>query len=159
MNPDMVPFVVDTYVSKSLTALMKDLRALLPQMLSAMAPGRIVVDGLDECEIEEQANILEDISTIVRNAGSGWKILISSQDIPSISRPFSKRAQKAKVSLSEENRSISAAIEAFIDEKIATLNNDAPYLWGQGDFAQSLKREMNEKANGTCPHSRMIARY
>ncbi|KAL1624892.1 hypothetical protein SLS54_003616 [Diplodia seriata] len=149
LNAEVVPYIIDNYASKSMTSSTKDLRTLLPHILSNTQSGRIILDGLDECNTEEQKLILKNTLDVMQSTGFGWKMLISSQEIPTITRGLSNLSQKSKLSLSEENQSISSAIETFIDGRIATLQTNAPYLW-RGDVlaASSLKEKLNKKSNG-----------
>ncbi|KAL1643556.1 hypothetical protein SLS58_004916 [Diplodia intermedia] len=146
---EVVPYIIDNHASKSMTSSTKDLRTLLPHILSNTPSGRIILDGLDECDTEEQKLILKNTLDVMRSTGSGWKMLISSQEIPTITRGLSNLSQKNKLSLSEENQSINSAIGTFIDRRIAMLQTDAPYLWhGDGVAASSLKEKLNRKSNG-----------
>lgn len=139
--PECAAEVYSNYIGKGLTPSVTNLRILLPHLLSAAPLTRIVLDGLDECAIEDQKKTLKDILAVVQDKSLDCRVLISSREVPGISRVLS---QKAKISLSEENKSINMAIEYFIKDKLSDLQQ----LQQQNELIESLKNTMNEKAQG-----------
>lgn len=139
--PECAADVCNNYIGKGETPSIGNLRKLLPHLLSAAPLTRIVLDGLDECAIDDQKKTLKDILAMVQDKSLNCRVLISSREVPGISRSLS---QKAKISLSEENKSINMAIEYFINDKLADLQQ----LQQQNELVESLKKTMNEKAQG-----------
>lgn len=62
--------------------------SLLPELLSIVGTSRIVIDGIDEWEPKEQQVVLDDLLPLTTAKQSAYicKILISSRDMPTISR-------------------------------------------------------------------------
>ncbi|EKG09537.1 NACHT domain protein [Macrophomina phaseolina MS6] len=157
LSEQVIPYIIDNYASKTPTASAEKLRTLLPHVLSTLPSGRIIVDGLDECDNEQQRFILKDMWAIAQNAGPDWKILISSREIPSITQQLSNLSLKSKVSLSEEKNSINSAISAFIDQKLKNLPQDTPNVQQRAELLkQKLKRKshgMYYQTHGVCTQS------
>lgn len=99
------------------------------------------MDGLDECAIEDQKKTLKEILALSQDNSLNCRVMISSREVPGISRTLS---QRAKISLSEENKSINMAIESFIKDKLA----DFEQLQDQNELVQLLGKKINEKAHG-----------
>lgn len=145
LNEEVIPYIIDNYACKTSAASAKELRTLLPHVLSNSPSGRIVLDGLDECDVDQQQLILRDVLAITQNAGPDWKVLIFSREIPTITQQLSNFSLKTRISLSEENHSINRAIGGFVDQKLQNLPQDTPNLQGRADL---LKNKLNTKSNG-----------
>ena len=63
-QPDLCAFIQNCFVNNGHPASVAQLRRLLPVLLSAFSSIRIVVDGLDECDEEEQNSLLTELTKL-----------------------------------------------------------------------------------------------
>ena len=150
-NPDVITYVHDEYVMSHLTASLTALRELLPKILASAGSSWIIVDGIDECDPREQKSIIEDVVQLLSIDASSHicKILISSRDVPTVSRNSRKRAKAAiSMSLNDEHQSADYSIQSFIQAKLSDLQNELDDLDPDGAVWHDIRRMLTDKANG-----------
>jgi hypothetical protein len=108
-NRDLSAYVYNKYICQGLTLSVPQLKKLIPKLLLSISSVRIVIDGLDEFEQKDQSQILNNVIPFAstNDIRAVCKILISSQDINSISKRLSKRST---ISLSKERVAVNTAI-------------------------------------------------
>ena len=87
----------------------------LVQVLALVANGYLVLDAPDE--LERPTSVLSHLSTLI---DSGWRILVTSRDIPSIRKSLSKAMEyEIKASLKDVETYVSARFqESDLDNQI-----------------------------------------
>ena len=113
LNTDLAPYVYDEYFAKGNPPSACHLKSMLNDLLSNFQNVRLLLDGLDEMDVGEHRRILNEIMLLgLRgNDAQTCKLLVLSQDLPSISSILSK---KSTMSLNDANGAIDDAIRAFV---------------------------------------------
>ena len=152
-SPESSAWIYDRFISQNLVPSLTQLRILLPTLLSVLPSTRIVLDGLDELEANEHKPILSELVSLVGNkqlSEGSCKILISSRDVPQISRMLGRRAQ---ISLNEEHQAIKGAIQSFVDSSVQNLQDNLDGIDLEGDAMKSIRTALVDKAEGLKPTS------
>ena len=76
---DLASLIVNEYVDRLLNCSMKQLRVLIPQILEIVPCTRIIIDGLDECSMSDQKEVLKELQSLCLRPSIRCKILISSR--------------------------------------------------------------------------------
>ncbi|KAI9674908.1 MAG: hypothetical protein M1822_009011 [Bathelium mastoideum] len=150
-NPDLMLYIHNEYVQTHPTASMMALRELLPKLLQTIDCSHVLVDGIDECNTTEQKYMIEELLTLLSSDPPSYtcKILISSRDVPTVSRSLRKKAKAATVlSLSDEEEFLNHAIECFVHLKMSELQDELTELDPAGKVSSDIHRMLVEKANG-----------
>lgn len=147
-NPEPSSWMYDKFISRNLIPSLAQLRILLPTLLSTIPSTRIVLDGVDELEANQQKSILSEIVSLLGNKGLGegsCKILVSSRDVPQISRALGRRSQ---ISLNEEQQAISGAIQNFVENSVNDLQSNLDEISMEGDAMTGIRQALVDKAEG-----------
>ncbi|KAI9686269.1 MAG: hypothetical protein M1822_003925 [Bathelium mastoideum] len=142
-NPDIVAYVHDEYVMSHLVASLTALRELLPRVLSSFGSSRIIVDGVDECDPNEQKLVVEDVLQLrsVNTSSHICKIFIS--------QSLRKQAKDAvSMSLNDERGAVGDSIERFIQTRLSEVQNELDYLDPNGAVWHNIRHTLATKANG-----------
>lgn len=147
-NLDLVPYIYNEYVLSHPKASQKALKGLLPNLLASVGSSRLVIDGMDEWDPKEQELIIEAILPLISaDVSHICKILISSRDVPAISRSLQKKTKSAiTISLADEHRAIDHAIECFIQKRFSAYESDK--LDPDGAILPGIQRVLVKKSNG-----------
>ena len=142
-------YVHEEYIGKGCSPTTARLKALICRLLSGVKESRICIDGVDECADKDQNQILGALLPLVQSTtmatGACCKILFTSRDIRSISRYLKKHPT---VALNEERRSVDAAIDAFIHDKLQAFRNEIENVGQQQDLVDGVERELVSRAEG-----------
>ena len=154
-GPDFVPFFYDEYLAKAKSPSETVLREALLRIIPNFDDVRMVVDGIDELpKLEpDHHRLLKDLILMTSIRNNACKLLISSQDLPSI-RPTLSR--KPALCLGEEEEPIKQDVETIVLSELNKLNGilnnalDARFI----EELQSLivqKAEGKQHRNLNCP--------
>ncbi|ORY00158.1 hypothetical protein BCR34DRAFT_606363 [Clohesyomyces aquaticus] len=158
-NPDLAVFVHDEFMPTRPRATRRALMELLPKLLQSVGSARLVIDGLDEWNPKEQSLILEDVLTFISTNSSSHicKILISSRDVPTISRILTRVTRKTSyISLNDEGTSIERAIGHFIEKRLSDHEDNLKELDPSAELSSQLRCMLIEKANGMFLWVRLV---
>jgi len=146
-NKELACYIFDDYISQGLAASVAQLRKLLPALLDTIASARIIIDGLDENDQASQRQILSEILPLTTGNVSTrtCKVIISSREVPQISRVLAKRST---LSLAEEKEAIRAAIHNYVHHSLAELQNYLEDLSVDLQLIQNIEDEIVKKADG-----------
>lgn len=139
------------YVNNGLQPSLPQLKQLLPDLLSTFTSVRIIVDGLDECDEKEQNLILVEMLALAgfKSSSTSCKVLISSQDLLTISRRLRTRSS---IDLSQERVAIESAISSFVHATIA----QSPLLCDPDSIDKNvidrIEQTLLSKADGKQKH-------
>lgn len=145
---DLVLHILDECISPGYLASASQLRKVIPTLLKGFSSMRFVIDGLDEIEVQDQREVLSDLLEFVPNslnAGSVCKILVSSRDIPSISKFL---AQKAVLSMSDELQAFKGAVRPFVRSQLDDLRKSLADIEVGDDVLEIIQNRLVEKSNG-----------
>ncbi|KAF4546252.1 uncharacterized protein LTHEOB_4249 [Lasiodiplodia theobromae] len=150
-NPDLAEYVHDKYVITRTTQTQSKFKDLLTDLLSGIPSSRLVIDGIDECEPEEQKFIIQEFSRLTSQGGSAHicKVLFSSRDIPTVSRHLrTKKSKASELPLAREEIAVRAAIKSVVDKRLLDLQDDWDEIDPDPEIVKRVKHELVEKANG-----------
>ncbi|KAF4457141.1 NACHT domain-containing protein [Fusarium austroafricanum] len=142
-SPDAAPFVYGEYIANGKKPTTDILKKLLPQLIADINDIRLIVDGLDEISSSEHRKLIIDLLRITKDAPH-CKMLLVSQDVPSISVQLSKHARFSMVEESANTRSdLAVVLSVFLKEL------DSQHDGALGEMVlQSLRDDILQKAEG-----------
>jgi hypothetical protein len=117
---------------------MAQLRLLVPQLLGIVDYTRIVIDGIDECLMENQKTILKELQALCTSPNSHCKILFSSRREVYICEKLSGMPQ---ISLGGRQE-VDFDIRSFVKYKVSKLRTSDPEL------VDRVEKILVEKADG-----------
>ncbi|KAK7908998.1 hypothetical protein PG985_014876 [Apiospora marii] len=141
--PDAVSYVYNEYVGKSRRPTSETLKPMLGNIFSLSGDIRLVVDGIDEIAPSEHRNLLKTLLDLTKST-QNLKLLLVSQDIPTIAQRLSKQS---KLRMSEEKGSIEKDMGLIIRDKL----EDITELYGDQiaeDVITKLESDILKKAEG-----------
>lgn len=155
-NSDLSAYVYEEYVRNGLNCSLRQLKQLLPVLLSAEKHVRIVLDGIDEFPDKDQKQVISDLIPFaaVFATGAECKILFSSRVVRPISRNL---ARQPTISLSNERKAIDAAIKSFVRCNFKEIR---PQFMGKDleKIMDSVEQALTHKANGMYLWVRLVLR-
>lgn len=119
---DLAPFIYDNYSSKGRSPTTKVLKEILVTILKESDFVRLIVDGVDEVQSTEHRRLLQELHAVATTAGASCKLLVSSQDLPSI-RPFLSGKTRDHLFLGDEKQAISKDMATVVDASFETLGD------------------------------------
>ncbi|KAL9067367.1 MAG: hypothetical protein Q9157_006832 [Trypethelium eluteriae] len=143
-------FIYDEYVSENKAASNQVLSEVLRKLLSTLDNVRIVIDGIDEWDARHAKKILIEFQSMVSSSsqGSPHRLLISSRELPHLTRAFTKFPV---ISLSAERDYIDSAIRIFVQSGISevfeTLQNESDCVI-EHSVRNQIETSLVQKANG-----------
>lgn len=140
LNNDMVALLYDRYLAKSQPSSALVLRGLLVEILQEFEELHMVVDGVDELPTTEHRAVINDLVSLVKKSNGALKLLISSQDIPSI-RP--SLAARPTLPLSHEKKAVAGDIAILVESAMDDLSES----FG-GALPDRLKDDLTTKILG-----------
>jgi hypothetical protein len=143
-EPALAAHVCANYIHQGVPASVAQLRKLLPDMLSAVARPRILVDGLDECNADSLPQILTELLALSNTSTRLARVLISSREGGILSR---KLRQKPFLALREESTSLYRDIEMFITGKLSQTRSVWDFEVKESTVIK-MERELLRLSNG-----------
>ena len=140
INPELAPFIVETYTNKGLRPSKKKLGVILEKLITSMDFLRVVVDGLDECSPDEYKEILEDLLRIRGLTPGACKVLISSRREPSITKILHS---KPTIRLEDHTEHINDMISSFVNSQLKMLPHELT-----SEKIDMFRAQIVSKANG-----------
>ncbi|KAH9990747.1 hypothetical protein F4779DRAFT_609911 [Xylariaceae sp. FL0662B] len=141
----IVPYLYDECVSKGQKASTDVLRKVLPQVLTHFDDLRLLVDGIDEVAASEHRVLINDLLGFTEKV-PGCKILIVSQDIPSIAGPLSRKSID-QLSLANEKERTQKDLEVIIEGCLQEIDEQQGGMIEENDM-KALKISILNKAEG-----------
>lgn len=141
-QPDIVTYVHRTYVDVTQITSLKRMKALLSDILAVLKGCRVILDGIDECNVEQQKLVILTFLSFQNEAADSCKILFSSRNDGShITRQLSR---KTVISLRGQT---DEAIALYAKHKIGELSNVFEGL--DETFLMDMQRQISSKAEGS----------
>ncbi|RGP62626.1 nacht domain-containing protein [Fusarium sporotrichioides] len=143
LSPDTAPFVYEEYIAHGKKPTNDTLTKLLPRLISNIKDLRLLVDGLDEIPTSEHRKLITDLLRVVKEA-PGCKILLISQDIPSISVHLSKHT---RLSMAEEGDNTEKDLAVVVSGFLRDLDSQHDGALGK-TVLDGLQSDILKKAKG-----------
>ena len=135
-------YVHRKYVDIAQTTSMKRMKALLSDILAVVKSCRIILDGIDECNVEQQKAIISTFLSFQNEAADSCKILFSSRNDEShIARQL---CRKTVISLRGQT---DEAIAIYAKKKIGELSQVFEGL--NENLLADMQRQICSRAEGT----------
>jgi hypothetical protein len=152
-HQDLAIYVHDVYFKSHPVPTKKALLSLLPELLGTLGSVRLVIDGIDEWGLQDQKELLKDLSQMISTDKSSHvcKILIASRETMDISRTLRKKGKPAvTISLgnSEEALAVARSIGNFVDSKLSDLPDHFDDLDPDASIMAHVKKTLLEKSHG-----------
>ncbi|ETS82746.1 hypothetical protein PFICI_04622 [Pestalotiopsis fici W106-1] len=143
MAPDLVPYVYDECLVKAQRCSSDVLKRIMPQLFSRFDDVNLVVDGIDELPSSEHKSIITALLQLSKSC-SGVKLLLVSQDLPTIADYLSK---KPTLCLREEAEATHKDHAIMVEGSLKELNEKRRGAIG-GVLMEKLKNEILDKSEG-----------
>ncbi|KAL4724047.1 hypothetical protein ACLX1H_008652 [Fusarium chlamydosporum] len=143
LSPDTAPFVYEEYIAHGKKPTNDTLTKLLPRLIGNISDLRLVVDGIDEIPTSEHRKLITDLLRVIKDT-PGCKILLISQDVPTISVHLSKHT---RFSMAEEGDNTEADLAVVVSGSLRDLNSQHNGALGE-TVLQSLQSDILQKAEG-----------
>jgi hypothetical protein len=125
---------------------MAQLRVLIPQLLGLLPYTRIVIDGLDECSIDDQKAVLKELQSLCLRPAIHSKVLFSSRQEVYIHKKLSGNPQV----ILEKRDEVELDIHLFVKYKMTQLRTS------NRNLLKRIESLLIEKADGTAPTNVLV---
>ncbi len=139
-NTELAPYILDTFANQALRPTKKYLGVILERLITSLSSVRVVVDGLDECAISEQKEIIGDLLSIKGSVPGACKILLSCRKLPSISKLLQ---DKPTLRLDDHAENVKSTISSFVHQRLGPLRQNF-----DSNIIDELEDQILVKANG-----------
>lgn len=143
-SPELAPFFYDEYSSKGLSPSAMVLKEALSKTMKSIEFVRLVVDGIDELPSSEHRKLISELIDLATSSGDTCKLLISSQDLPSIRPSLSRRST---LFLGDETEPIRKDIGYIVEKALVELDDALGGELG-GDLLENIRANIMSKAEG-----------
>ncbi len=143
-EPALAIHVCTEYVRHCMSASLAHLREVLSDLLRAVPPAQIIVDGLDECDSNSHTQILAELLNFSNPSTELAKVLISSRAGGIIG---GKLRKKPTLSLREESESMDNDIKTFIEAKLRQTRSEWDFDVSETCVAE-IEQELLRLSNG-----------
>ncbi|KAF5536492.1 NACHT domain-containing protein [Fusarium napiforme] len=166
-DKDLIDYVYDMLLSKRKVPSYKLVEALILDSIRASShdPSRtryihVVIDGLDECNQPTQSKVTKLMKRMVSAAFSSGsticKVMLSSRSSPAITKAAK---QSQTVSLSNENKHLEKAIEAYALHRLSLIELELSQLQVTPDDISDLSCRIAKRAEGMFLWARLVLDY
>lgn len=139
-HTDLASHVADNYANRGCNPSLKQLKKLLPELLTTITSTRVVIDGLDECLEKDQKSVLQELLSISGKCGQSCKFLFASREDVYLSRALRARPY---IDLRKRKSEIDKDIKIFISRKLSQLRREF-----ESTIIDDIERRVVEKADG-----------
>jgi hypothetical protein len=145
-DPDLAPFIYDDYAAKGRSPTTKVLKEIIVKIIQELNFVRLIVDGVDEMPSTEHRRLLRELYEVTNAAGTSCKLLISSQDLPTI-RPFLSGKISDHLFLGDEKQEIGKDMAIVVDASLDNLGEVLGVTLNTSERT-SLRTQILDKAEG-----------
>ncbi|KAI8212883.1 NACHT domain-containing protein [Colletotrichum sp. SAR 10_66] len=145
ISPDLAPYIYDEYLTKGRTPTISALKPLLLELFKSFEDIRIIVDGVDEIESGQHTELLKTLIKLTETTDN-CKLLVSSQDIPSIKMNF-RGKPSFSVGADSSSTEVKKDIDLILGVRLEEINDRFEGAVSQA-ILDELRREILDKANG-----------
>lgn len=146
--PETIPFFYDEYLAKGRRPSASVLKGALADVLAEFDNIRLLVDGIDELPASEHKTLINELKQLAKGSDNSCKLLISSQDLPSI-RPFlsQKLSQKCVLFLGDEKSAIEKDVDIIVKGALEDLNQNVSMTISP-PIMEELRSKILQKSEG-----------
>lgn len=144
LRTDLAPFVYHECLLKGLQPSTAVLRSLLIDLAQRITDLKILLDGLDECPIDQQ-KLLASLCAEVTESGM-CKIITFSQELPGLHKKFRKGPA---LFLNDEKDAIDHAMRLYVQDGLEQIQQDHDSLEISTTSCLALQERIVERAQGT----------
>lgn len=143
-TPEAASYIYDEHLAKGHSPIAKVLKAVLASIIKQSDFVRLIVDGVDELQSSEHRRLLEELIQLTKVSGDSCKLLISSQDLPSI-RPT--LGSKLVLFLGNAEEPIKKDIALVVNQSMERLSNALDGILDAKEIS-SIQEQIVNKAEG-----------
>lgn len=143
-----MPFLYDEYVAKGLSPVAKVLRLALIAVSKSADVVRFIIDGLDEIDATEHKRVLRELRRLTEFCGETCKLLVASQDIPSIRSMLGKTPQ-IFLGAPDERKAIEMDMRVVVEATLTELDEGLDWALTR-DQKAVLQGSILSSAEGEC---------
>jgi hypothetical protein len=152
-HQDLAIYVHDVYFKTHPVPTKKSLLTLLLELLQGLGSVRLIIDGIDEWNPQDQKVLLKDLSQVISTDRSSYicKIMIASRETMDVSRTLRKKDKSAiTMSLSDgdEGLAVTRSIANFVDSKLSDLPDHINELDPDASILNHVKETLLKKSHG-----------
>jgi hypothetical protein len=136
----MIPIVHQLHVQKASVASTQTIKSLLSDISECTSHLRLIIDGLDECDVDIQAEVIKLVLDLRRVSKVSFKVLISSRELPHIDRQL-----RPKTTVSPDQKT-DQALRIYIRDGVRRLRGNFRYL--SDSLVGRLEAHLLKKAGG-----------
>lgn len=155
---DLIAHAYAQFVIEKETPTIQSLEKLLLTFGGAVSPipsqcrsTRLIIDGLDECDPDQQgrvANLLEKLRGLRSSTSAIFKILLCSRRTPYLERRFRKRTIRV-VSMTNEKGNIEPAIRSYASQRLRDIRHRLLQMGSTESDLREISANIARKADGT----------
>ena len=142
-NREMIPIVHQVFVQKGLLPSTPVMKNLLRQLVPGVQQMRCIIDGLDECEVSVQTEVIKLLLDLWKVSGPSFRAIISCRDLPQIDRQL---RPKITISLFQKTEQ---ALRLYIRDGVRCLQDRFRHL--EKSTIDRLEHHLLAKAEGETP--------
>ena len=142
-NLDLAPHVADNYANRGFNPSMQQLRKLIPELVATIPSTRLIIDGLDECNEQDQKAVLRELLSLYVLPGVSLKLLFSSREVALIGKSLRK---KLYISLKERKSDVETDIRLFVNQNLIDLRERFDKI--DNTVVDNVEQRLVEKADG-----------
>lgn len=147
-NLNIAPLVHQAYLQKLSGHSVPAMKKMLKDILCTVKSTRIVLDGIDECDLSVQKEVLNSLVELQKHAGDSCKLLVSSRFEPQINQ-----AMPARIHIRIDDKT-SEAVELYIQSNVDDLKKDFPGF--ESVLFQRVEQRLRDKAKGMFLWVRLV---
>lgn len=140
-QPELVAYIYSTYVDVVKNTSTRRMKDLLREIISSLGACRIVLDGIDECSVEQQKEILSTFLSLQESASEPCKVLFSSRNDESHIKRLLSRSTVIQLKGQTDN-----AIILYVNHKVDELSHSFEDL--SGELLSRVRQRICAKAQG-----------
>ncbi|KAH6871240.1 hypothetical protein B0T10DRAFT_568420 [Thelonectria olida] len=153
---ETIPFFYDEYLAKGRQPSASVLKGALAKVLAEFDDIRLLVDGIDELPASEHKTLINELIQLEKASNHSCKLLISSQDLPSIRPHLShKLPQKCTLFLGDEKSAIENDVEIIVKDSLEDLNQNIDIAIGPS-LIEELRSKILQKSEGMLLWVRLV---
>ncbi|KAI1421261.1 hypothetical protein F5Y12DRAFT_790113 [Xylaria sp. FL1777] len=141
--PDFAPYLYNEYISRGLRPSAGNITRALVELFGQADNVRLIVDGIDEISISEHKSLIKTLQSLTAS-GDKCKLLIISQDLPSISCQLLRRPH---LSMAEEQELVQKDLAAIVEGSLSSINEKHDKALEE-PIIMELKSKILQKAEG-----------
>ena len=140
-QPELVAYIYRSYVDVVKNTSTKRMKDLLREVLSSLGTCRIVLDGIDECSVEQQKEIILTFFSLQDSASESCKVLFSSRNDGSLIKRLLSRQTVIRLKGQTDD-----AISLYVKHKVNELSHLFEDL--SSELLSRVRQRVGAKAQG-----------